>query len=109
MLALPLAFSTCFATPGGLDSPDPNARVAALVEIGRETDRPLTRDEAQGLVEALSSIDPSARMVAIRALQRRTGESFGYQHFGTDDKRRAAIGAWRRWFKAYEPDASPGG
>ena len=54
------------------------------------------------LVEQLSSNDPAARLLAIRSLERLTGETFGYEHAGPEWARREAIGRWVSYVEGLE-------
>jgi hypothetical protein len=46
------------------------------------------------LVEQLDSQDPAARMLAIRALEHRTGTTLGYVHTDPEWKRQESIERW---------------
>lgn len=93
----------CFSTPEGLDSPDPNARVRAIIEAASIESDSFGRPTAAGLVAQLESIDPAARMLAIRTLERHTGTTLGFDHAGGDVEQRAAIYRWRAWLRAWDP------
>lgn len=80
----------CVKTPVGFDSPAPSKRLDAIVAASTETDT----DSLIGLVEALSSTEPAARMLAIRSLERRTGQTLGYEHAGPIWQRREAVNRW---------------
>ena len=74
----------------GFDSPTPSKRLDAIVDATRlEDDESLLK-----LVEKLRSQVPTERMFAIRALEKRTGETFGYDHAGQDWQRLEAYGRW---------------
>jgi hypothetical protein len=45
----------------------------------------------------LDSDDPAARLVAIRALERITGQTLGYDHAGPEHERRLAVERWMEW------------
>lgn len=81
------------ATPGGFDSPDPNLQVRSIVGSGSE----LSAEEAVELVEKLDSVDPAARMLAIRALERATGTTRGYDHAQPAWRREDAVRMWADW------------
>jgi len=51
------------------------------------------------LIASLDSDDPAVRLFAIQALERITGERFGYVPYAPPHKRRAAVD---RWADAYE-------
>ena len=74
----------------GFDSPAPSKRLDAIVNASSlEDDESLVR-----LVEKLRSFDPAERMFAIRSLEIRTGETFGYDHAAHDWQRLEAFGRW---------------
>jgi hypothetical protein len=81
--------------PQGLDSPDPNLRLQAIVRAAYEGSG---EEVIPGLIDRLESLDPAARMLAIRALERRTGQTLGYHHADPVWKRRQAIADWRDWW-----------
>lgn len=79
---------------GGLDSPDPQSRTIALAHIAeapRESDIP-------ALIAALLSADPAQRLLAIRTLERMTGQTLGYRHYDPEWVRRDAVVRWRQWW-----------
>ncbi|MEM7622896.1 MAG: HEAT repeat domain-containing protein [Planctomycetota bacterium] len=85
--------------PETFDSPDPNQRLRAIVgsaEGGADT------DVVPGLVDQLESTDPAARMLAIRALEVRTGQTLGYDHAADNWERARAVQAWRSWLRERE-------
>lgn len=55
------------------------------------------RSAVRPLIEMLDSDDVAARMVAIRSLERITGETLGYDYAGAEPQRRAAIARWVAW------------
>ncbi len=74
----------------GFDSPAPSKRLDAIVNASSlEDDESLVR-----LVEKLRSFDPAERMFAIRSLEIRTGETFGYDHAAQDWQRLEAFDRW---------------
>ncbi|USN98285.1 MAG: HEAT repeat domain-containing protein [Phycisphaeraceae bacterium] len=84
--------------PEGFDSPDPTMRLAAIADAGD------ARDEAAipELIRQLESTDPGARLLAIRSLQRITGETFGYDYAAPRWERSEAVERWRDWYAAGE-------
>lgn len=84
------------AEKAGFDAPSPSRRLDAIVQAsGNDADpRSLYR-----LVEQLDSQDPAARMLAVRALESRTGTTLGYNHTDPDWERQEAI---ERWIKYLE-------
>ena len=49
------------------------------------------------LVERLEDPEADVRFFAVGALQRITGETFGYRYFDDDATRAQAVGRWRQW------------
>lgn len=83
------------ATEGGFESANPAARMYAIEQAARAGDRSAVRD----LIEQLDSDDPGVRFLAISALERLSGETYGYRHYDPAVDRRDAIG---RWIAAYD-------
>lgn len=77
---------------GGFDAPDPASKIYAIEDAVRHNDR----SEIQYIVEQLDSDDPAVRLVAISALQRLTGETYGYCHYAPRADREESV---RRWAK----------
>lgn len=50
--------------------------------------------DVRAIVRMLDASEPSTRMIAIDGLERLTGETFGYDAFGPQDERAAAIERW---------------
>ena len=80
--------------PSGLESPDPGERARALA------DPALMEDESTipARIEALDSDDPLVRMLAIRSLERMTGQTFGYDHSADALEREPAVDRWVAWY-----------
>ncbi len=78
------------------DSREPGARLEASFRAVDSGDQRST-DE---LIRMLSSDDPAERLVAIRSLERLTGQTLGYDHAGAEDDRAEAIDRWVAWQKA---------
>lgn len=94
------------ADPGsvvGFDEADPAARLRAVRQAGREEqgDRK-GAGSVRALVGMLDSDDPAERMLAIRALERRTGQTLGYDHAAEELERRAAVERWVEWCREHE-------
>lgn len=90
------------STPQGFDSPDPTSRLAAISEAGKTGDKSAVPD----LIEQLESNDPGARLLAIRSLERITGETLGYDYADPWWSRGNAVRRWRTWAadNGYGPD-----
>ncbi|MFO0832836.1 MAG: hypothetical protein U0637_13470 [Phycisphaerales bacterium] len=72
------------------ESPEPGARNAAIVSTAARGDM---RDIPQ-LVRMLDSDDPTTRVLAIRTLERLTGQTFGYDPHAEAFEREASIERW---------------
>lgn len=90
------------AADRGLDARDPAPRIGAVVEAASASDAGVE----PRLVELLDSDDPAVRMLSIRALERRTGRTLGYDHAAQPADRAEAIQAWRVFLAAR---GEPGG
>ena len=86
------------ATEGDFDSPNSAAKLYAIEKAARDGDRSALSD----LVEQLDSHDPAVRLMAITALERLTGETYGYRHYDPPAERNAAI---ERWVRAVQADS----
>ncbi|GJM17795.1 MAG: hypothetical protein DHS20C14_00080 [Phycisphaeraceae bacterium] len=102
----------CLAVTGCLpkqhaafDAPAPNKRLDAIVGAAGGTDQV----SLDGLVGQLESTDPAARVLAIQALERRTGETLGYAHSDPAWKRRAAVDRWKKYAAGKEQAAATPG
>ena len=74
----------------GFDSPDPGAKLRAIVDAGRAGDA----KALPNLVDQLDSDDPAVRMCSIIALDRITGTRLGYSPYAPAPEREASIGEW---------------
>lgn len=90
--AAALASVGCFPSEKiGFDEPSPSKRLGAIVQAsGDDADR----GSLFRLVEQLDSQDPAARMLAIRALESRTGTTLGYTHTDPEWERQLAVERW---------------
>jgi hypothetical protein len=59
------------------------------------------------LIKELNSDDPAVRFYAIEALQRLTGETFGYEFYADEDERKPAIARWQRWLNEQQQQRPP--
>jgi hypothetical protein len=91
-IAAALAQTSCGppAIDGGFDSANPAAKMYAIEYAARDGDRAAV----MSIIEQLSSDDPAVRLLAIGALQRMTGETYGYHHYDPSWKRQEAIELW---------------
>ena len=79
--------------PEGFDSPDPNRRLDAIVDAAERGDRSAVRS----LVILLESADAAARVLSIRTLEDLTGQTLGYDPYGSDRDRADAVERWAAW------------
>lgn len=86
----------------GFDEPNPNRRLDAIVQASDPGADPAT---LRKLVEQLDSQDPAARMLAIRALEKRTGTTLGYIHTDPEWKRQEAVDRWIKYLETGGPDS----
>ncbi len=99
-----LALTGCVPpVPEGFASPDPNRRLSAISDAGERADESAIPD----LIEQLESNDPGARLLAIRALEKITGQTLGYDHADPWWARAAAVRRWRDWARAHADTAAP--
>src|SRR5437016_5105833 len=93
--AILLVFSAgCGSRPKpDVTDPDPAAKIPGITKATRTHD---TKAITQ-LVTDLSSDDPAIRLYSINALQRLTGQTFGYIYYATEDQRKPAVQRWQRW------------
>lgn len=87
-----LLLVSCGASPtaGGFDAANPAARSQAILTAVVKGDL----SAISRIVEQLDADDPAIRMIAIEALQRLTGETYGYKHYDPAYVRREAIAKW---------------
>ena len=95
-----LACSGCVhpRRPVVITDPDPTIKIPAYKRAVRKKDPAAVRQ----LVEDLESDDPAVRFYAIHALDRLTGERFGYRYYDGAEQRQPAVGRWRQWLAAGE-------
>ena len=87
-----LLLVSCGASPtaGGFDAASPAARSKAIQTAAITGDL----SAISKIVEQLDADDPAIRMLAIEALERLTGETYGYKHYDPAYARREAIAKW---------------
>lgn len=92
--ALYLGVASCGPTVRpDFDSPEPAARNAAIVRAAAK------REQASvpRIVPLLESDDPATRVLAIRALERITGQTLGYDPASSEAERSAAVERWAQF------------
>ena len=82
--------------------PDPSVKIPAFKKAVRTKDRGAVRQ----LVKDLESDDPAVRFYAIGALERMTGQQFGYRYYDGETGRAAAVGRWHDWLSGRQTLAS---
>ncbi|MFN7022229.1 MAG: HEAT repeat domain-containing protein [Phycisphaerales bacterium] len=92
-----LSLGGCAGVPdeASFSRPDPSARLKAIQAAAVSDDQESLRE----LIKCLESDDPAERMLAIRALERRTGQTFGYDHSARRGARDEAVERWVEWYK----------
>lgn len=90
----------CMSPKIGFDSPAPNKRLDAIALAAEEDDQ----ESLVQLVKTLSSVDPSERMLAIRALEKREGMTLGFDHAAPKWERLEAINRWREYIGLSDDD-----
>ena len=82
----------------GFDSPESGARIYAITQAAEQRDR--SAATMRHLVAILDSDDPAERMLAIRALERITGETHEYRYYDDALNRAEAVDRWLVWLEA---------
>jgi hypothetical protein len=85
------------------NSVDPQERTLATLKAAETGDRAAIPQ----LIQQLASDDPALRMLAIRTLERLTGQTLGYEHAAPEPQRREAIVRWRDWQRAADSQGNP--
>ncbi len=78
----------------GFDESSPAARLRAIRQAGELGDK----SAIPGLIGELESDDPAERFMAIRTLEKLTGQTLGYDHSASPDDRRESAGRWSKWY-----------
>jgi hypothetical protein len=91
--SLPILAACIPKDRAGFDAVGPARRLDAVVLAADQTDP----DSLRGLIQTLDSDDPAARLLAIRALQKRTGQTLGYRYTDPPWRRAEAIQRWIAW------------
>lgn len=96
-LVLALLAPGCIPEPkGGFNSPAPSKRLDAIVGASELEDP----ESLVKLVEMLRSPDPAERMLSIRSLEKRTGETLAYDHAAPHWQRIEGYNRWLEWLQA---------
>jgi len=106
VVATASVWTACAPPParlGQFNSPDPAAKLYAIHRAGEQQDQSTIRN----LIEQLESSDAVVRMMAIQALQRITGTRHGYNPYGTQLQRQAALERWTQAVRDGKFDSPP--
>jgi HEAT repeat protein len=95
VVILAIGMAGCAGAPPDFNSPEPAARNAAIVRAAREKDSKAVPD----LIRLLESDDPTTRVLAIRALERITGQTHGYHPEANEGERKRAVESWTAWIE----------
>ncbi len=88
--------------PESLISERPAERIAAIKHAAELGDKSVIAI----LVQRLEDPDEAVRFFAIIALEKLTGERFGYEYFDSEVERARAVARWRRYLEERDPAAS---
>lgn len=99
-LTVLLLLGGCVSAPGGFDSAVPAARLEAIADAARTSDRSAIPD----LISMLQSDDPAVRMMSIRALEHLTGTTLGYCYAAPEWQRDEHIKAWAEWYRQHRSE-----
>lgn len=77
---------------------DPQVKIAGIKEAAAKKDRAAL----PALVEELNSDDPAVRLYALQALEKFSGERFGYEFYFDEEQRKPSLAKWREWLKEQE-------
>jgi len=94
------------ACRGKLPPPNPasenvESRIPGIKQAGETHDR----SALPALVGSLNDEDAAVRLFAIAALEKFTGDRFGYEYYLDEDERKPAIARWREWLRQQEGPA----
>ncbi len=84
----------CYSPKPDFASADPTSRLLAIRGAAQSDDQGAIPD----LIRMLGSDDAAARLLAIRTLQRLTGEDRGFDHASSARSRQEAIERWLAWY-----------
>lgn len=105
LLLIPVVLlAGCAPIPVGFDAPSETKRQDAIVAAAASGDR--SPQTLRGLISQLDSPDPATRMLAIRTLERLTGQTFGYDYSDPSWKRERFVQAWVDWYDSEYGTAS---
>jgi hypothetical protein len=85
----------------GFEDHDPAARINSIHDAASTNDRSSIPD----LIRSLDSDDPAERLLAIRTLEKLTGQTLGYDHSAPRPERSEAAQRWADWYAQQAPKA----
>lgn len=100
-LLAPAGGCTAPRRPLVVTDPDPSVKIPAYKKAVRTKDRAA----AKQLIVDLDSDAPAVRLYAIGALERMTGQCFGYRYYDTDQARQVAVARWDQWLTGKDDGA----
>ena len=93
----------CARPPGGFGSPEPGARLVAIMQAAHDRDQ----SAIPHLIESLDSDDSAVRLMAIGTLEELTGQTLGYRHEDPLWRRDQAVDRWVAWYDHPTTTAPP--
>lgn len=79
----------------GFDEADTGARMRAIRQAASSGDE----SAVPGLIGRLESDDPAERLLAIRVLEKLTGQTQGFDYAASIEQRDASIRRWVEWYE----------
>jgi hypothetical protein len=76
-------------------APEVEAKIPGIKRAGEAHDR----SALPALVDSLGDDDPAVRLFAIAALEKFTGDRFGYEYYFDEEQRKPSLARWREWLK----------
>jgi hypothetical protein len=105
LLAVVSLSCTAPRPPLVVTDPDPSIKILAIKAAVERGDRSVIPQ----LVKELESDDPAVRFYSIGALEKLTGERFGFEYYQDDNQRKPALQKWQDWLKTQPQQADKTG
>jgi hypothetical protein len=83
---------------------EPEAKIPGIKRAGEAQDRSALPE----LVESLNDDDPAVRLFAIAALEKFTGDRFGYEYYLDEEQRKPSLARWREWLNQQQQPSGAG-
>lgn len=90
------------SAPKVITDPDPSLKIPAIRAAADTQDFSNVRQ----LVRDLESDDPAVRFYSIGALEKLTGQTYGYQYFMDEERRAPAVEKWKAWLSGWQTGQS---